>query len=198
MGWGRKLGAVSVLSLAMSGAPIALSLAGGAPAGFMNTYFEEHDYGGQHCPGLTWHIDRMVQPDKTINISGPIWYADGSGVSFAKGTGQPDGHFALTVTTIVAMGQRAQFPASAPRRQHQFNGSRTAVPRRDASHSSGANLLQNVADRDERRRHNSARLSPTIGQRRGMLGTRCGFKMDARRPMKSGDPCRRRTTIRQR
>ena len=29
MRWGRKLGAFSVLSLAMSGAPIALSLAGG-------------------------------------------------------------------------------------------------------------------------------------------------------------------------
>ena len=100
MRWGRKLGAFSVLSLAMSGAPIALSLAGGAPAGFMNTYFEEHDYGGQHCPGLTWHIDRITQPNGTINISGPIWYADGSGVSFAKGTGQPDGHFALTVTTM--------------------------------------------------------------------------------------------------
>ena len=43
-------------------APIAPSFAQGAPAGFMHTYFEEHDYGGVHCPGLTWHIDRVMQP----------------------------------------------------------------------------------------------------------------------------------------
>jgi hypothetical protein len=46
----------------------------------------------------------MAQPDKTVKLSGPIWYADGSGVSFAKGTGQPDGHFAITVTTMSGNG----------------------------------------------------------------------------------------------
>jgi hypothetical protein len=99
MNWVKKFGLFSVSS-AMVFAPVAPSLAQGAPAGFMTTYFEEHDYGGQHCPGLTWHIDRITQPDKTVKISGPIWYADGSGVSFAKGTGEPDGHFMLTVSTM--------------------------------------------------------------------------------------------------
>jgi hypothetical protein len=103
MNWVKKFGLFSVSS-AMVCAPIAPSFAQGAPAGFMNTYFEEHDVGGQHCPGLTWHIDRMVQPDKTVKISGPIWYSDGTGVSFAKGTGQPDGHFVLTVSTMSGNG----------------------------------------------------------------------------------------------
>ncbi len=95
----KKL-SVFFVSSAMVGVPIAESFAQGAPAGFMNTYFEEHDYGDTHCPGLTWHIDRVVQPDKTVNISGPIWNADGSGVSFAKGKGQPDGYFTITVSTM--------------------------------------------------------------------------------------------------
>ena len=66
----------------------------------METYFPGRSVGGMKCPGLTWHIDRMVRPDKTVNLSGPIWFVDGSGVSFAKGTGEPDGHFTLTVTTM--------------------------------------------------------------------------------------------------
>jgi hypothetical protein len=102
--WGVMMNRVRRFGLffvsAMVCAPVAPIFAQGAPAGFMHTYFEEHDYGGVHCPGLTWHIDRVVQPDKTVNISGPIWYADGSGVSFAKGTGQPDGQFAITVSTM--------------------------------------------------------------------------------------------------
>jgi hypothetical protein len=109
---------VFFVSSAMVSAPVASSLAQGAPAGFMNTYFEEHDVGGQHCPGLTWHIDRMVQPDKTVNLSGPIWYADGSGVSFAKGTGQPDGHFTINVTTMSGNG-----PAGTITGQRMSDGS---------------------------------------------------------------------------
>jgi hypothetical protein len=99
MGWGRKIGAL-LISSAMAGAPIAPLLAQGAPAGFMVSYFPGRSAGGMNCPGLTWHIDRMVQPDKTVKLSGPIWYVDGSGVSFAKGMGQPDGHFSLAVTTM--------------------------------------------------------------------------------------------------
>jgi hypothetical protein len=99
----KKLG-LFFASSAMVGAPIASSLAQGAPAGFMTTYIEERDFGAVHCPGLTWHIDRMVQPDKTVKISGPIWYADGSGVSFATGTGEPDGHFTLQVKTMSGNG----------------------------------------------------------------------------------------------
>jgi len=103
MSWIKKLGVLCVSS-AMVGAPITPSFAQGAPAGFMDTYVEAHDVAGEHCPGLSWHIDRMVQPDKTVNLSGPIWYTDGSGVSFAKGTGQPDGHFSMTVATMSGSG----------------------------------------------------------------------------------------------
>jgi hypothetical protein len=103
MNWAKKLG-VFFASSAMVVAPVAQSLAQGAPAGFGHFYFEEHDYGGEHCSGLTWHFDRMVQPGKTFNLSGPIWYTDGSGMSFAMGTSQPDGHFTLTVTTMSGNG----------------------------------------------------------------------------------------------
>jgi hypothetical protein len=103
MSWFKKL-SVFFASSAMVSVPIAASLAQGAPAGFMNTYVEEHEAGGHHCAGLSWHIDRVVQPDKTVNISGPIWYTDGSGVSFATGTGQPDGKFTLTVKTLSGEG----------------------------------------------------------------------------------------------
>jgi hypothetical protein len=103
MNWVKKLG-VFFVSSAMVSVPTAASFAQGAPAGFMDTYVEEHDVAGVHCSGLSWHIDRMVQPDKTVNLSGPIWYTDGSGVSFAKGTGQPDGHFTLAVTTMSGSG----------------------------------------------------------------------------------------------
>jgi hypothetical protein len=103
MSWFKKL-SMFFVSSAMVGIPIAASFAQGAPAGFMDAYVEEHEEGGVHCAGLSWHIDRVVQPDKTVNISGPIWYTDGSGVSFAKGTGQPDGHFTLAVTTMSGNG----------------------------------------------------------------------------------------------
>jgi hypothetical protein len=73
----------------MAGAPIASSFAQGAPAGFMHYY---------------WHFDRVAQPDKTFRVSGPIWHEDGSGVSFAKGVTQADGHFTLNVTTMSGNG----------------------------------------------------------------------------------------------
>jgi hypothetical protein len=99
MSWLKKL-SVFFVSSAMASVPIAASFAQGAPAGFMNTYIEAHD----QCPGLSWHIDRVVQPDKTVNISGPIWYADGSGASFGTGKGQPDGNFTITVSTMSGNG----------------------------------------------------------------------------------------------
>ena len=112
----------------MASVPIAASFAQGAPAGFMDAYDEEHEEAGVHCAGLSWHIDRVAQPDKTVNISGPIWYTDGSGVSFAQGKGQADGHFTLKVTTMSGIG-----PAGTLPRQHWFDGRRTPVLRRDAS-----------------------------------------------------------------
>jgi hypothetical protein len=121
MSWIKKLGLLCVSS-AIVAAPITPSFAQGAPAGFVNEYFAEHDSGGEHCPGLTWHIDRTVQPDKTVSLSGPIWYADGSGVSFAKGTGQPDGHFTLTVTTMSGNG-----PAGTITGQRMHDGSINAT-----------------------------------------------------------------------
>ena len=88
------------VSSAMVSVPVAASFAQGAPVGFMDTYLEEHEEGGVHCAGLSWHITRVPQPDKTVSISGPIWYNNGSGVSFATGTGQADGHFTLSVKTM--------------------------------------------------------------------------------------------------
>ena len=117
MNWVKKLG-VFFVSSAIVSVPAAPSLAQGAPAGFVNTYFEAQDNGGQHCPGVTWHIDRTVQPDKTVALSGPIWYADGSGVSFAKGMGQTDGHFTIAVTTMSGNG-----PAGTITGQRMSDGS---------------------------------------------------------------------------
>jgi hypothetical protein len=96
--WVKKLGVFSVFA-AMAGAPIAPALAQGGPVGFVN-YIDAHD----QCPGLTWHINRSVQPDKTVNLSGPIWFEDGSGVSFAQGVGQPDGKFLLNVKSMSGNG----------------------------------------------------------------------------------------------
>jgi len=103
MSWFKKLN-MCLVSSAMVSIPVAASFAQGAPAGFMDTYIAEHEEGGVHCAGLSWHIDRVVQPDKTVSISGPIWYTDGSGVSFATGKGQPDGKFTLTVKTMSGEG----------------------------------------------------------------------------------------------
>jgi hypothetical protein len=104
----KKLGVLFILS-AMVGAPIASALAQGAPAGFgassyLVNYVGPHDAGGGHCAGLTWHISRVVQADKSLSLNGPIWYEDGSSTSWAKGTGQPDGNFMLNVTQMNGTG----------------------------------------------------------------------------------------------
>ena len=101
MSRGRKLG-VFLVSSVMAGAPLAPSPghAQGAPAGFMNTFIPGRIVSNRRCPGLTWHIDRTVRADQTVSLSGPIWYENGSGMSFATGTGQADGRFSLDVKTM--------------------------------------------------------------------------------------------------
>jgi hypothetical protein len=94
MNWLKKL-SVSCVSSAMASVPIAASFAQGAPAGYghMINYVQAHD----QCAALTWHFTRVENANKTVSISGPIWYEDGSGLSLAQGTGQADGHFTLNV-----------------------------------------------------------------------------------------------------
>src|SRR4051794_6394783 len=64
---------------------------------WMSRYVPPHPAGGRMCPGLTWVISQVELADKTINLSGPIWFEDGSGISFARGARQPDGRFTLDV-----------------------------------------------------------------------------------------------------
>ncbi len=96
MKWGNRLGVVFASSVMMS-VPVTMSIAQGVPSGFMTSYGDEHNIGGHHCPALTWHINRSMRPDKSFGLSGPIWYEDGSGVSYAQGIGEPDGKFTLNV-----------------------------------------------------------------------------------------------------
>jgi hypothetical protein len=83
---------------------------------------EPRDVGGRHCPGLSWHFNRAVQPDQTVKVNGPIWYEDGSGISFAQGSGQPDGHFTLNVKTASGDG-----PAGTVTGQRMPDGSVNAT-----------------------------------------------------------------------
>jgi hypothetical protein len=100
----KKLGVFFVSSM-MVGAPITLSLAQGAPAGFMYHYAAKHqDAGGRMCAGLTWHVNRMLQPDKTVTLTGPFWYEDGSGTSFGQGIQQANGDFTMTVKLMTGEG----------------------------------------------------------------------------------------------
>lgn len=53
------------------------------------------------CPGVSWEIMRMPAAEKGhIELSGPIWNTDGTGMSMAKGEGHPDGSFTLKVTRV--------------------------------------------------------------------------------------------------
>jgi hypothetical protein len=90
---------VFFVSSAMVGTPIASGLSQGLPSSEddMVLYGQPRDVGGVHCAGLTWHISRMVQPDNTVRLNGPIWYEDGTGTSFAQGIGQANGTFTLNV-----------------------------------------------------------------------------------------------------
>jgi len=127
MGWVKKLGTFFATS-AMVGAPIASSLA--QPnwiSSYLVQYGQPHDVGGRHCPGLTWHISRVPQPDKTVSLNGPIWYEDGSGVSFAKGVGQADGNFTLDVKMMSGNG-----PAGTITGQRMPDGSINATAVGDA------------------------------------------------------------------
>ncbi len=73
----------------------------GSRAPWMMAGIPAHKAGsGQDCPSLAWHINRQPSPGGTVNLSGPIWYENGSGVSFAQGTGQPDGTYSLDVKSV--------------------------------------------------------------------------------------------------
>jgi hypothetical protein len=98
MSWVKKIGVFFAAS-AMVGVPLATSVAQGG-AGFepfMSSYVPAHSVGSQHCPGMAWQIRPVELADQSFNLSGPIWYEDGSGMSFAKGTRQADGRFTLNV-----------------------------------------------------------------------------------------------------
>lgn len=96
MNWVKTTGAFFAAS-AMVGVPLATSVAQNIRQAWISGYVAPHPVGSQHCPGLAWQINRVELPNQSFNVSGPIWYGDGSGMSFAKGTRQADGKFALTV-----------------------------------------------------------------------------------------------------
>jgi hypothetical protein len=101
----KKLDLFLVSSLMVS-VPLAASFAqGGAGAEpWMANYVPAHMVGAKHCPGLTWHISPVEQANQSFNLSGPIWYEDGSGMSFAQGTRQADGNFSLRVKKVSGNG----------------------------------------------------------------------------------------------
>jgi len=84
---------------AMVGIPLTTSFAQFYRDPWMSGYVGAHSAGTRHCPGMAWHISPVQQADLSFNLSGPIWFEDGSGMSFAKGTRQPDGSFSLNVTS---------------------------------------------------------------------------------------------------
>jgi hypothetical protein len=56
------------------------------------------------CPGVSWHINR-VPSGNTVTLSGPVWLDNGSGVSFASGSGNPTtGQFSLNVNSVSGSG----------------------------------------------------------------------------------------------
>jgi hypothetical protein len=100
MSWVKKL-SVFFVSSAMASVPIDASFAQGAPAGYghMINYVQAHE----QCAALTWHFTRVANADKTVSISGPIWYENGSGMSLAQGT-ETNGHFTLNVKMVTGNG----------------------------------------------------------------------------------------------
>jgi hypothetical protein len=98
MSWVKTIGVFFAAS-AMVGMPLATSVAQGGATfrPWMSRYVPPHSAGGRQCPGLAWDINQVALPDKTVNLSGPIWFEDGSGISFAQGARQPDGRFTLDV-----------------------------------------------------------------------------------------------------
>src|SRR5208337_3554674 len=100
MSWLKKL-SVFFVSSAMASVPIAAGFAQGAPAGYghMINYVQAHE----QCAALTWHFTRVANADKTVSISGPIWYENGSGMSLAQGT-ETNGHFTLNVKMVTGNG----------------------------------------------------------------------------------------------
>ncbi len=114
MGLARTLGAMAA-SVVMAGALVPSVFAQGEGAGggvygsgsrapYMMAGMAPHKAGGQDCPALTWHINRVPGQSGTTALSGPIWYENGSGVSFAQGTAQADGSFSLDVKSVSGNG----------------------------------------------------------------------------------------------
>ena len=98
MNWVKTIGVFFAAS-AMVGVPLATIVAQGG-AGFeawTSGYVGAHPVGSQFCPGLAWHIRPVKLANQSFNLSGPIWFEDGSGTSFATGTRQADGTFSLNV-----------------------------------------------------------------------------------------------------
>jgi hypothetical protein len=57
------------------------------------------------CPGVMWDITRTPGAQKgSYDLSGPVWYTDGSGMSLAKGELRPDRTFTLNVTSMGGKG----------------------------------------------------------------------------------------------
>ena len=77
----------------------------GSQGTWMNAGIPAHRAGtNENCPALYWDIKREAAPDGTYNLSGPIWYGNGTGVSFARGTGQANGTFSVDVSSVSGKG----------------------------------------------------------------------------------------------
>jgi len=115
MGLVRTLGAAAAsLVMASASASVAFAQAensgassygGGSRGPWLSAGIPAHKAGSdQDCPALAWHINRQPSSGGTVALTGPVWYENGSGVSFAQGTGQPDGTYSLDVKSVSGNG----------------------------------------------------------------------------------------------
>lgn len=95
----RKLSIV-LASSAMIALPLGASVAAEGGGSDMINYVAPHG----SCAALTWHFSQIKNADGSMQINGPIWFADGTGVSFATGKGAANGSFTLQVTKISGNG----------------------------------------------------------------------------------------------
>jgi len=89
-----------LVSSAMIGLPLGASVAAEGGGSDMINYVAPHGA----CGALTWHFSRINHADGSAQINGPIWFTDGTGVSFATGKGAANGSFTLQVTKISGNG----------------------------------------------------------------------------------------------
>jgi hypothetical protein len=108
MSWVKTIGVLFAAS-AMVGVPLGTSVAQdmGVTGAWVSGYIGAHPVGSQFCPGLAWHIRPVKLANQSFNLSGPIWFEDGSGMSFATGTRQADGTFSLNVESRSGNGPTA-------------------------------------------------------------------------------------------